>query len=81
MKKLELTLNIDPIFLGSSENAQAFAFNLNRNIERRFNIKSDYNLNLIDNNYHILSDDQFLNLQVSEFIEDNWHNVSPYANK
>jgi len=81
MKNLQLILNIDPLFLGSSDNVKSFAHNLNRNIERMFNVKSEYSLNLIDNNYHITSEDPFLELQVSEFIETNWHNVSPYANK
>jgi hypothetical protein len=81
MKNLDLILNIDPLFLGSTESVQLFAFDLNRNIERVFSVKSNYHLNLNDNNYRVASEDPFLELQVSEFIENNWHGVSPYANK
>jgi hypothetical protein len=79
MKTLELILNIDPLFLGSPENVESFAYNMNRNIERMFSVKSDYRLNFTGDNYIVKSEDPFLELQVSEFIENNWH--CSYASK
>jgi len=75
MKKVELVLNIDPMFFGSSDNykSEAFAFNLNRNIQKIFNVDSDYNLVSTGNNYRVHSNDLRLEIEISEYIENNWH--------
>ena len=75
MKKAEITLNIDPMFFGSSDSykSEAFAFNLNRNIQKIFNVNSDYKLVGTGNNYRVDSDDRRLELDISEYIENNWH--------
>ena len=75
MKKVEIVLNIDPMFFGSSDNykSEAFAFNLNRNIQKIFNVDSDYNLVNTGNNYRVHSNDLRLQIEISEYIENNWH--------
>jgi hypothetical protein len=75
MKKVEITLNIDPVFFGSTnkEYSEAFAFDLNKNIQKVFLVESDYNLIGSGNTYHVHSSDPSLELEISEFIENNWH--------
>jgi hypothetical protein len=75
MKKIEVVLSIDPAYFGGSEiQTESFAFNLNKNIEKMFNIKSDYTLNPSGNNYRIITNNEKqLEIDISSFIEDNWH--------
>jgi len=63
------------MFFGSSDNykSEAFAFNLNRNIQKIFNVDSDYNLVSTGNNYRVHSNDLRLEIEISEYIENNWH--------
>jgi hypothetical protein len=71
--KIELVFNIDPLFFeGSEDKTESFAFNLNKNIEQMFNIKSDYKLVKNGNSYRILESDKKLDVEISFFIEDNW---------
>ena len=71
--KIELVFNIDPLFFGGSEDkTESFAFNLNKNIEQMFNIKSDYKLVKNGNSYRILESDKKLDVEISFFIEENW---------
>jgi len=77
MKKVEITFNIDPNYFGSinSYDTEAFAFNLNKNIEKIFMVSSDYNLVGSGNNYQVSSpSDPRLELEISEYIEQNWYN-------
>lgn len=78
MKQLEIVLNIDPLYFGDSkEQTELFAFNLNRNLEKRFNLISNYTLNFTENNYRIITkNDTQLELEVSYFIENNWHDIT-----
>jgi hypothetical protein len=78
MKRTEITFNLDPILFGSVDRyrAEAFAFNLNRNIEKIFNIKSDYKLVESGNTYQVSCNDLRLELEISEYIENNWHRKS-----
>jgi hypothetical protein len=84
MKKTEIQINVDPYYFGdvhSNVNAESFAFNLVKNIEKFFNINCEYNLNLEGNSYIILEEDPLLQMNIAEFIENNWHSVSPsFAN-
>jgi hypothetical protein len=76
MKKVEITLNIDPMFFGTTDNykTEAYAFNLNRNIQKIFNVNSDYRLVDTGNTYTVNSPDEpRLELEISEYIENNWH--------
>lgn len=76
MKKVEITLNIDPMFFGTVDTykSEAYAFNLNRNIQKIFNVNSDYKLVGTGNTYLVDSpDDLRLELEISEYIENNWH--------
>ena len=75
MTKVEITFNIDPMYFGSVENekAELFAFNLNKNIQKIFNIKTDYSLINTGNGYRVNSlNDPRLELEISEYIENNW---------
>lgn len=75
MKKVEITFNIDPDFFGSINNQgnEAFAFNLNKNIQKIFMVNSDYDLVGSGNNYKVSSPfDPRLELEISEYIESNW---------
>jgi hypothetical protein len=75
MKNVQLTLNVDPMYFGSLDDkkTEAFAFNLNRNIEKIFMVKSDYSLIQTGNTYRVHSSDPILELEISEYIENNWH--------
>lgn len=76
MKKVEITFNIDPNIFGfiNKQNTEAFAFNLNRNIQKIFMVDSDYNVIESGNNYRVSAPfDPRLELQISEYIESNWH--------
>jgi len=75
MKKVEITINIDPNFFGSLNkyHTEAFAFNLNKNIQKVFMIDSDYSLIDSGNTYRVSSpSDPRLELEISEYIENNW---------
>ena len=75
MKNVEITFNIDPKKFGSSNKqaTEAFAFNLNRNIEKIFMVRSDYNVIEKGNTYEVKSpNDPRLELEISEYIESNW---------
>ena len=76
MKKVDITFNIDPYFFGSTEeeNSKAFAYNLCKNIQKIFMIRVDYDVNPSGNNYQVRSDDPHLELEISEYIENNWVN-------
>ena len=76
MKKAEIVLCIDPMFFGGSTvETEAFAFNMNKNIEKTFNIKCDYTLNTEGNTYKIFTDNnRILEMDISSFIEQNWFN-------
>jgi hypothetical protein len=79
MKKVEITFNIDPNFFGSinKQATEAFAFNLNKNIQKIFMVNSDYDLIESGNTYKVSSpSDPRLELEISEYIENNW-----YSNK
>jgi len=74
MKNAEIVLCIDPMFFGGSRvESESFAFNMNRNIEKMFNIKCDYTLNSEGNTYKIYThNDRLLEMDISSFIEQNW---------
>jgi hypothetical protein len=76
-KQIELVFCLDPMFFGGSDvQTEFFAYNLNKNLEKFFNIKSNYSLNKTGNTYCIVNDSDFgLQIAVSEFIENNWHKV------
>jgi hypothetical protein len=79
-KTVELSICVDPIFFGSDatiQNVDSFAFNLNRNLEKFFNVKSDYTTSYHNNTYNIYCEDPRMELEISSFIENNWHNVPP----
>lgn len=60
-------------FGGSKTETESFAFNMNKNIEKTFNIKSDYTLHLEGNTYKIYTDNNhILEIDISCFIEANW---------
>lgn len=76
MKKVEITFNIDPNYFGSinKHDTEAFAFNLNKNIQKVFIVNSDYNLIESGNTYKVFSpSDPRLELEISEYIENNWY--------
>lgn len=80
MKKTEIIINVDPIYLGVTEdtqNVESFASNLIKNIQKCFSIECDYKINYEGNSYFIQEKDPTLQLQISEFIENNWHSVLP----
>lgn len=75
MKKVEITFNIDPYFFGSTnkQETEAFAFHLNKNIQKIFMVNSDYDLIESGNTYRVSSpSDPILELEISEYIENNW---------
>lgn len=74
MKNAEIVLCIDPMFFGGSKmEAESFAFNMNRNIEKTFNIKCDYTLNAEGNTYKIFTNNNhMLEMDIASFIEQNW---------
>jgi uncharacterized protein (DUF1015 family) len=74
MKKVDITFNIDPYFFGSTskQETEAFAFNLNKNIQKIFMVDSDYDLIESGNTYQVSSSDPRLELEISEYIENNW---------
>jgi hypothetical protein len=78
MKTIEVVLSIDPAYFGGSETqTESFAFNLNKNIEKMFKLKSDYTLNQSGNTYRIITNNEKqLELDISSFIENNWHNTN-----
>ena len=74
-KTVELSICIDPIFFGSdatNQNVDSFAFNLNRNLEKFFNVKSEYSVSYHNNTYNIHCDDQITELEISNFIENKY---------
>jgi uncharacterized protein (DUF1015 family) len=76
MKKVEITFNIDPNYFGSINNydTEAYAFNLNKNIQKVFMVDSDYDLIYSGNTYRVSSpSDPRLELEISEYIENNWY--------
>lgn len=75
MKNIEVVLSIDPAYFGGSTvQTESFAFNLNKNIEKMFDIKSDYTLNPEGNTYRIITNNEKqLEVDISSFIEANWH--------
>lgn len=76
MKKVEITFNIDPTYFGSINNhdTEAFAFNLNKNIQKIFMVDCDYDLVESGNTYKVSSpSDPRLELEISEYIENNWY--------
>ena len=76
MKKVEITLNIDPTYFGSinKHDTEAFAFNLNKNIQKIFMVDSDYDLVESGNTYKVSSpSNPRLELEISEYIENNWY--------
>lgn len=78
MKNANLVIDINPKYFGNDANEQhveSFAFNINRNIERAFNIKCDYTTKFDNKNYQITSLDPSLEVVISEFIENNWNNI------
>lgn len=75
MKNVEITFNIDPNYFGSinKHDTEAFAFNLNKNIQKVFMVNSQYDLINSGNNYQVKSpSDPRLELEISEYIESNW---------
>lgn len=74
MKNAEIVLCIDPMFFGGSEiETESFAFNMNKNIEKMFNIKCNYVLKSEGNTYKIhTNNDNLLEMDISSFIEQNW---------
>jgi hypothetical protein len=75
MKNVEITFNIDPNYFGSinKHDTEAFAFNLNKNIQKVFMVNSQYDLINSGNNYEVKSpSDPRLELEISEYIESNW---------
>jgi hypothetical protein len=82
MKQVEIQISVDPKFFGESANnetVESFAFNLKRYVEKTFDVKCDYSVECIDNSYTVNSTDSRLQLEVSEFIENNWHATAPYS--
>lgn len=80
MKKTEIIINVDPIYFGNTEDtkhAESFASNLVKNIQKFFNIECSYNINYEGNSYVIIEENLNLQMQISEFIENNWHAVLP----
>lgn len=80
MKYVELVISVDPIFFGgaSTENdVEAFAFNMNKNIEKIYNVKSDYSINLTGNSYQVVCSDRRLEPEIAEYVEKNWHRTKP----
>jgi len=58
MSQVELVVSVDPLFFGATattENVEAFAFDLNKNIEKRFDVKCDYTVRKEGNGYSIKS--------------------------
>jgi len=77
MNKTNLVIDINPKYFGNPEDMQqveSFAFNINKNVEKAFNIKCDYTTKYDNKNYHITSSDPNLEMVISEFIESNWNN-------
>ena len=76
MSQVELVVSVDPLFFGATatgQNVEAFAFDLNKNIEKRFDVKCDYTVRSEGNGYSIKSPKKpTLELEISEFIEANW---------
>ena len=80
MNQAEITIAIDPAFFGAAateQNVESFAHHLNKNVEKMFNIKSDYSVRVEGNGYRVTAPNTRLELEISEFIESNWHKVSP----
>lgn len=80
MKKTEIIISVDPIYFGNTENtenAELFASNLIKNIKKCFGIDCEYKINFQGNSYIIQEDSPSLQMQISEFIENNWHSVLP----
>jgi hypothetical protein len=80
MKKTEIIINVDPIYFGDTndiKNVELFAGNLIKNIQKCFNLECDYKINYEGNSYYIRENDPILQLQMSDFIESNWHNILP----
>ena len=77
MKKVDITFNIDPNFFGSinKHDTEAFAFNLNKNIQKIFMVDCDYDLVESGNTYKVTSSDPRLELEISEYIENNWYSI------
>jgi len=77
MKTANIVIDINPKFFGANaneQNVESFAFDINKNIEKAFNIKCDYTTKYDNKNYHITSSDPNLEMVISEFIESNWNN-------
>jgi hypothetical protein len=74
MKKVELQINLDPNFFGNDLfKLESYAFNLNRNIHKVFNVDSDYTVNPTGNSYNVrCQETPRIELEISEFIEKNW---------
>jgi hypothetical protein len=77
MKHIELQINIDSNFFGNDMfKTEGFAFNLNKNIEKIFNVRSDYTLKPVGNSYVVrCQETPRIELEISEYIEKNWFNV------
>lgn len=78
MKNTNLVIDINPKHLGidaNEQNVESFAFDINRNVERAFNIKCDYTTKFDNKSYQITSSDPALEMIISEFIENNWNHV------
>ncbi len=78
MKPTNLVIDINPKFFGENANelnVESFAFNINKNVEKAFNIKCDYTTKFDNKNYQITSSDPALEMVISEFIENNWNHV------
>jgi len=78
MKTANIVIDINPKFFGANaneQNVESFAFDINKNIEKAFNIKCDYTAKFENRNYHINSSDPSLEVCISDFIESNWNNI------
>ena len=74
MKTVELQINLDSNFFGNDlYKLEAYAFNLNRNIEKVFNVKSEFTLKPVGNSYRVsCAETPRIELEISEFIDSNW---------
>lgn len=73
-----LVIDINPKYLGENaneQNVESFAFDINKNVEKAFNIKCDYTTKFDNKSYQIVSKDPSLEMEISEFIENNWNHV------
>lgn len=71
MKPVTLILSIDKETCNTDPNL--LAYNIAKNVEMAFNVNVEYSLVPIGNSYRIISEDKYLEISISKFIESNWN--------